>query len=97
MEKSVSKEIMEIWEDLCPRIIALAKQEVGNHFIQDIFSDLPVPDGLPDGEQYNYLTMLHAIIGIVTIYVYVCVFLLPISYNRQQKCSCFVPTLPPSA
>ena len=51
MEKpTVSKEIKQIWEDLCPRIIALEKQEVGNHFIQDILNDLP--DDLPDGEHY---------------------------------------------
>lgn len=47
MGESVSTEIREIWEDLRLRIIALAKQEVGNHFIQDILSDLP--EELPDG------------------------------------------------
>ena len=47
MDKSVSKEIREIWEDLCPSIIALAKQE-DNHFIQDLLNDLP--EKLPDGE-----------------------------------------------
>ena len=51
MGKNIATEIREMWGQLGPQIIELAKQEVDNHWIQDTLEDLP--EELPEGECYK--------------------------------------------
>lgn len=41
MGKPIATEINEIWGEMAAQIIQLAKQEVDNHWIQDILADQP--------------------------------------------------------
>ena len=47
----MATEIRDIWEELGPQIIELARKEVDNHRIQDFLEDLP--EELPEGECYK--------------------------------------------
>ena len=51
MGKSIAKEILETWSDFVPRIMEVSRQEVDNHYIQDILEDLPAE--LPEGQWYK--------------------------------------------
>ena len=48
MGKNIAMEIREIWGQLGPQIIELARQEVDNHWIQEDF-----PEELSEGECYT--------------------------------------------
>ena len=47
MGRAVGVEIQQKWTELGPQIIKMARQEVDNHWIQDLLAD--IPDDLPEG------------------------------------------------
>ena len=70
MGKPIATEINEIWGEMAAQIIQLAKQEVDNHWIQDILADQPeeLSEGACMGVDtctYMHVVQIRELIGIL--------------------------------